>query len=86
MLVSPYIMHRDGATWERPLAFEPDRWRELQGEGSAVRAALAGMGHRGCFVPFGAGPRNCIGTGAQLCLLLCTLSLTLAVLQGDCRV
>ena len=66
VLVSPYIMHRSDATWDRPLSFEPERWREVQGRdgGGAVRAALAGMGHRGCYVPFGAGPRNCIGTGA----------------------
>lgn len=66
VLVSPYIMHRSGATWDRPLAFEPERWRDVQGQegGGAARAALAGMGHRGSYVPFGAGPRNCIGTGA----------------------
>ncbi len=64
-------MHRDRDAWARPLDFEPGRWpRELGAAvpeaASLARHALAGMGHNGCFVPFGAGPRNCIGTGVAL--------------------
>jgi cytochrome P450 len=61
-------MHRDASRWERAHDFDPERW--LTSVGSATpdgqtlsRQALAGMGHKDCYVPFGAGPRNCIGTG-----------------------
>ena len=69
VLVSPYIMHHDPQSWQRPEDFHPGRWIEelgaaASGDQGLARLALAQMGHNGCFVPFGAGPRNCIGTGA----------------------
>ena len=41
-------MHRNPAYWERPEVFDPDRW-----EGEDL--------HREGYMPFGAGPRLCIG-------------------------
>ena len=69
VLVSPYIMHHDPQSWQRPEDFHPGRWTEelgaeASGDQGLARLALAEMGPNGCFVPFGAGPRNCIGTGA----------------------
>jgi cytochrome P450 len=46
-----YIMHRHELLWDRPEAFDPDRFSE---ERSAGR-------HRFQYIPFGAGPRICIG-------------------------
>lgn len=63
-LVAPYLLHRDGRRWERADQFDPQRW--LGGEaasGGQWRAALAGLGPNGAYLPFGGGPRNCIGTG-----------------------
>lgn len=51
VVVSPYVMHRSPAHWERPEAFHPARF--LGGE---ARTLL-----RDGYFPFGAGPHSCIG-------------------------
>lgn len=51
ILISPYLTHRLGSVWERPLAFDPDRFTPEQ---SADR-------HRYAYFPFGGGPHQCIG-------------------------
>lgn len=56
VLVAPYLMHKDEAVFERPLQFVPDRWK-------GVESPLKDMGPGDSFLPFGAGPRNCIGAG-----------------------
>lgn len=61
MLISPYVIHRDGQYWDRPHDFDPDRF--LTEEGTVQAKALNGMGPNGAYIPFGAGPRKCIGTG-----------------------
>jgi cytochrome P450 len=48
---SPYLSHRDPATWDRPNVFDPDRWSPAR-ERRAVVARLVG---------FGGGPRVCLG-------------------------
>lgn len=51
VLVSPYLLHRDPRYYSDPTAFDPDRWRT--GTVAAARAFT--------YIPFGAGPRRCIG-------------------------
>jgi cytochrome P450 len=51
VVISPYLMHRDGRFFPRPLEFDPDRWATERQNG---RPRLA-------FMPFGAGARACIG-------------------------
>lgn len=50
-LISPYLVQRHPDYWEDAERFDPDRWTE---EAIAARP-------RGAYIPFGGGPRTCIG-------------------------
>ena len=45
--VAPYVLHRHPEFWPNPEGFDPDRFLQER--------------PRGCFAPFAAGPRQCIG-------------------------
>ena len=51
MVVGIYAMHRDPTLWERPLEFDPDRFSAEKSKGR----------DRWQYLPFGGGPRSCIG-------------------------
>jgi cytochrome P450 len=51
VFLSPYLVHRHPGFWDNPERFDPDRF-------DAARAARR---HRFAYIPFGAGPRHCIG-------------------------
>jgi cytochrome P450 len=53
VLVSTWILHRHRLLWERPDQFDPGRF--LPGRRESI--------HRFAYLPFGAGPRICIGMG-----------------------
>jgi cytochrome P450 len=53
---SPYLMGRDPAHWDDPLAFRPERFLDATGR-VVDRDAVANL----AYLPFGAGPRKCIG-------------------------
>ncbi|KAG1680799.1 hypothetical protein FOA52_008132 [Chlamydomonas sp. UWO 241] len=67
VLISPYILHRDPAHWDDPDTFSPERWARHQAapgyQGFMTVMSNVGEAVGGAYVPFGAGPRNCIGTG-----------------------
>lgn len=50
VLVGTYNLHRHPDFWQNPEQFQPERW--LDGERQAARYA---------YLPFGAGPRACVG-------------------------
>ncbi|MGZ5934865.1 MAG: cytochrome P450 [Rhizomicrobium sp.] len=53
VLISTWILHRHRLLWERPDEFDPARF--LPGQRERI--------HRFAYLPFGAGPRICIGMG-----------------------
>ena len=67
VLMSAWVVHRDGRFFEEPERFEPDRWEGLQ-PGSLARCP---------WFPFGGGSRSCIGSAfarMEIALVLATLA------------
>ena len=64
VVVSQYLLHRDPRFFPDPLRFDPDRWDAPSSPQSLLRQG---------YIPFGAGPRSCIGQG------LATMEGTLAL-------
>jgi cytochrome P450 len=61
VMVSMYLVHRDQAIWEDAQQFCPQRFDRTQESESAERRPSMS------YIPFGGGPRNCIGaTFAQI--------------------
>lgn len=56
VLISPYVVHRHPRYWEEPETFQPQRFRR---ESVQKRP-------RFCYIPFGAGPRQCAGEGLAM--------------------
>ena len=60
-LVSPASLHRDPRWWAEPERFRPERWlRRVPGQADCFDPKSPGQ-PRGAYLPFGAGPRMCIG-------------------------
>jgi cytochrome P450 len=66
VLIVPWMLHRKPSLWERAERFEPERFAP---ERAAARPRFA-------YIPFGAGPRICIGAAfalAEATLILATI-------------
>jgi cytochrome P450 len=61
VIVSPWLVHRRDDSWPDPLAFRPDRFLDASG-------AMTG------YLPFGQGPRLCIGREFALGQMVVVLS------------
>jgi cytochrome P450 len=66
-VVSFYAMHRNPELWEDPLTFDPDRFLPERSQGRS----------RWQYLPFGGGPRSCIGD--HFAMLEATLALATIV-------
>jgi cytochrome P450 len=67
ILIVPWLLHRNPKLWENPERFDPERF-------TPDRAARR---HRFAYIPFGAGPRICIGAAfamAEAMLILAALA------------
>jgi cytochrome P450 len=67
VLIMPWLIHRKPSLWENPDRFDPERFVP---ERSASRQRFA-------YIPFGAGPRICIGAGfamTEAVLILATIA------------
>jgi cytochrome P450 len=69
--ISPWLIHRHRKLWDAPAAFRPDRFIDQPHP----------WGHE-AFIPFGAGPRVCIGAG----FALAEAQIILASLLGRFRI
>jgi cytochrome P450 len=56
IVIAPYVLHRHLSLWDRPDIFDPSRFLP------DAKAKLA----RYAYLPFGAGPRTCIGSSFAL--------------------
>jgi len=76
ILLNNYVMHRTERLWDDPLLFDPDRFLRdpsLRGKGAP-------------YMPFGAGPRICVGAAfavMEAVMVLATLSRDYDVIVGD---
>ena len=51
VVISQYVIHRHPAWWSEPEQFQPERFTPAQ----------ATTRHRCAYIPFGEGPRRCLG-------------------------
>lgn len=70
-VVSFYAIHRDPTLWEDPLRFDPDRFLPERSKGR----------NRWQYLPFGGGPRSCIGD--HFAMLEATLALATVVRSSE---
>src|SRR3712207_4255419 len=56
VIIAPYVLHRHRTLWAEPDSFDPDRF--MPGRREEI--------DRHAYLPFGAGPRVCIGASFSL--------------------
>jgi cytochrome P450 len=71
LLFGVYAIHRDPTLWEHPLAFDPDRFSPGQSRDR----------NRWQYLPFGGGPRSCIGD--HFAMLEATLALATIIRRAE---
>jgi cytochrome P450 len=77
VLVAPWLIHRHRLLWAQPDAFVPERWASSADDESNSSVPPARESMRSAYLPFGMGPRVCIGAAFALqeaTLILATLA------------
>ncbi|MGE5322503.1 MAG: cytochrome P450 [Actinomycetota bacterium] len=67
ILIFPYVTHRHPRWWDEPEKFWPERFLPRNSSGRP----------RGAYIPFGAGPRTCVGLNFAMTEILVVLALLL---------
>jgi cytochrome P450 len=65
IFIPPWVLHRHPSWWEKPDRFDPDRFTSKRSTGRS----------RYAYLPFGAGPRTCIGSHLALMEMQVVLAL-----------
>lgn len=65
VVVSPWVVHRHRALWDEPDAFRPERFLPENARGRS----------RYSWIPFGAGPRICLGMGFAMTEMMIAMAL-----------
>jgi len=76
--ISPWVMHRHRKFWEQPTAFIPERFA----------GKVSPWTTNGAYLPFGAGPRICIGGAfamAEAQIIMATLLRRYRIIRTDSR-
>ena len=76
--ISPWVMHRHRKFWQQPTAFMPGRFAGKASPWTTIDA----------YLPFGAGPRICIGATfavAEAHLMMATLLRRYRIIRADAR-
>ena len=75
-----YVIHHDPSIWPEPETFQPERF--LKEEGSSIKPCS--------WLPFGGGPRQCIGAGSyhlqpvcQWCAYQCVCEVSIYYLRNN---
>ncbi|ELT88055.1 hypothetical protein CAPTEDRAFT_149323 [Capitella teleta] len=81
VLINLYHLHHDEEFWKNPFEFEPERF--LDEDGGLVSASHPNRRH---IMPFGAGPRVCLGevlAKSRMFLIIASLAQKFEILPGD---
>jgi cytochrome P450 len=76
--ISPWVMHRHRKFWEQPTAFLPERFAGKASPWNTI----------GAYLPFGAGPRTCIGATfamAEAHIVMAMLLRRYRIIRADLR-
>lgn len=77
VLLFPFLIHRDSEVWTNPEKFDPSRF--LQDKNLSMLSLLARLQKERMFLPFGFGPRACIGFQHALVV---SISVVTALIQS----
>src|ERR1019366_4394541 len=71
--ISPFVLHRNPRIWDNPCGFDPERFSPEQKEAR----------HKYAYLPFGGGPRTCIGNAFAMMELTIVVAMMAQALRLD---